>query len=90
MALISRAMIAQRIQELVAECDTLTPPQGADQRLWSTYVHALQQQLLLAESVATKIDVGERTGRFNRQTATVQEFAGAGAGSSRPIGGSSG
>jgi hypothetical protein len=74
-------MIAERITQLVAQCDQLTPPSGSNTKLWSEYRHALQQQLIVAEAIATKLDVGETTGRFDRDTASVKEFAGVGGGS---------
>jgi hypothetical protein len=73
-------MIADRIKQLVAECDQMTPPSGSDKTLWQEYQHALKQQLITAQAVATTLDVGERTGRFDKSTGDVEQLVGAGGG----------
>lgn len=69
-------MIAERITKLVAECDSIPTPSNVDEQLWRDYQHALKQHLISAAGVATLLDVGERTGRFDRTT--TSELVGAG------------
>src|SRR4051794_24835 len=85
MALTSAAMIAERITQLVAECDNIVPPDGlsgTDLQAWTEYRHACKQQLILAAGVAKQLDVGERTGRFTHQGAygNVDELVAVGGG----------